>query len=78
MTHAFQTQHSASAVARAARLVCAMTAFAPVLAAWAQSATAPAAPAAAATFGLSKTCPLGSAWVLTPGQLAEVFRDLSP
>ena len=48
MTHAFQTQHSASAVARAARLVCAMTAFAPVLAAWAQSATAPAAPAAAA------------------------------
>ena len=48
MTHAFQTPHSASAVARAARLVCAMTAFAPVLAAWAQSATAPAAPAAAA------------------------------
>jgi iron complex outermembrane receptor protein len=48
MTHAFPTQHSASAVARAARLVCAMTAFAPVLAAWAQSATAPAAPAAAA------------------------------
>ena len=48
MTHAFQTHHSASAVARAARLVCAMTAFAPVLAAWAQSATAPAAPAAAA------------------------------
>ena len=55
MTHAFQTQHSASAVARAARLVCAMTAFAPVLAAWAQSATAPAAPAAAAAAAEDST-----------------------
>ena len=47
MTHAHLNQHRASVVARAARLACALTTLAPMLAAWAQSGTAPAAPGTA-------------------------------
>lgn len=47
MNHTLQSRHPVSATARAARLACALTAFAPALAAWAQSANPPAAPAPA-------------------------------